>query len=153
MTDVSTTAASPTATEGPKGIGGWLVLPVIGTVVSPFLMTFWTWQSVAALSAPIGTSLLVFVAIEALFNLALLIGWIVANVLLFKHKRAYPKFLVALLVVTLLGTVIDIFVGKLFDLAIEAEDIRGLVRSVIGLAIWGPYMFKSKRVRNTFVVD
>jgi len=153
MTDISTTAASPTATEGPKGIGGWLILPTISTVLAPFLMAFWTWQSAIALSAPIGTSLLVFVAIETLFNLALLIGWIVANVLLFKHKRAYPKFFVALLVVTMLGTVIDILVGKLFDIEIDANDIRGLVRSVVALAIWGPYMYRSKRVRNTFVID
>src|SRR5215813_14068891 len=153
MTDVSTTAASPTATDGPKGIGGRLILPAIGTVISPFLMAFWTWQSLIALTAPVNTSLLVFIAVEALFNLALLIGWIVAVFLLFKHKRAYPQFYAALLAVSVVGGLIDIGVVSLFDFEIDPNDIRGIVRTVIGLAIWGPYMFKSKRVRNTFVVD
>jgi len=68
MTDV----AKPT--DGPKGIGGWLILPTIGTCLSPFFMAFATYQSAAALNSPVSSGLLFFIALEALFNLCLTIA-------------------------------------------------------------------------------
>ena len=60
----------------------------------------------------------------------------------------------ALLVVTLIGTVLDLAVAALaFDVTIDSSDIRSAVRSAVQLAIWGPYMHKSVRVKNTFVAD
>jgi hypothetical protein len=154
MTDVSPAAAAAPPTDGPKGIGGWLILPTIGTVVSPFAMAFWTYQTATALDRSLSTGLNAFITLEALFNFALTIAWIVAIVALFKHKRIYPKLFVTILVVTLVGTVLDLIVAaSFFNLPVDAGDVRGLARSVIGLAIWGPYMYKSKRVQNTFVVD
>jgi hypothetical protein len=38
-----------------------------------------------------------------------------------------------------------------FDIKLDSSDVRSTVRSVVGLAIWGPYMHKSVRVKNTFV--
>ena len=73
---------------------------------------------------------------------------------LFQHKRSYPKLYVSLLVITLVGVVIDVAVAAaFFDAPVETDDIRQIARTAIALAIWGPYMFKSKRVKNTFVVD
>jgi hypothetical protein len=66
----------------------------------------------------------------------------------------YPRLFVALLVITLIGTVLDLAVAATaFDIKLDSSDVRSAVRSVIGLAIWGPYMHKSERVQNTFVVD
>ena len=153
MTEASTTTSSEeTKAEGPKGIGGWLILPTIGTVLSPFAMAYWTFETGRALSPSLAPSLLTFIAIETAFNFALMVAWIVAIVLLFKHKRAYPKLFVALLAIGLVGTAVDLVVAvAAFDVRVDANDVKGLVRSVIGLAIWVPYMFISKRVRNTFV--
>ena len=154
MTEASPAAAAAPATDGPKGIGGWLILPTIGTVISPFVMAFWTFQTAAALASPLTPGMKAFIGLEALFNFALMVAWIVAIVLLFKHKRAFPKLFVTILVVTLVGTVLDLMVAaSVFKIGIDASDIGGLARSVIGIAIWGPYMFVSKRVKNTFVVD
>jgi hypothetical protein len=154
MTEVSNTAPSLAAPEGPKGIGGWLILPAIGTVISPFVMAYWTFETATALSGPLTTGLKIFISIEALFNLGLTIAWIVAIFMLFKHKRSYPRLFVTILAVTLVGTVLDLVLAVTsFNADIDANDIKGLARSVIGLAVWGPYMFISKRVKNTFVVD
>jgi hypothetical protein len=50
--------------------------------------------------------------------------------------------------------VLDLVVAAVvFDIRLDSVDIRSAVRSVVGLAIWGPYMYQSKRVHNTFVVD
>jgi hypothetical protein len=155
MTEASTTTLSEEQkADGPKGIGGWLILPTIGTVVSPFAMAYWSFETGRALSTSLAPTLLTFIAIETVFNISLVVAWIVAIVMLFKHKRIYPKLFVALLAIGLVGTAVDlVVVAAAFDVRVDANDIKGLVRSVVGLAIWGPYMFISKRVLNTFVVD
>jgi len=59
-----------------------------------------------------------------------------------------------LLVITLIGTVLDLAVAATaFNVTIDSSDIRSAGRSAILLAIWGPYMHKSVRVKNTFVAD
>jgi hypothetical protein len=143
------------AVAEPKGIGGWLILPVIGTLLSPLVTAYAAYQDVVVLlNASVSTSLAVFIAVEFLYNFGLVIAWIFAAVLLFRHKRLYPRFFVALLVVTLIGTVLDLAVATMaFDIKLDSSDVRSTVRSVIGLAIWGPYMYKSVRVKNTFVED
>jgi|SRR3954462_15652906 hypothetical protein len=152
MTEVSQTSAE----AEPKGIGGWLILPVIGTLLSPFITGYAASQDAVVLmnNSALSAGLAAFIVIELLYNLSLVIAWIFAAVLLFRHKRLYPRLFVALLVITLVGTVLDLVVAAtVFDINIDSNDVRSTVRSVVGLAIWGPYMYKSKRVQNTFVED
>jgi len=144
------------AVAEPKGIGGWLILPVIGTLLSPFMTAYAAFQDAVVLlnSSSLSTGLAAFIVVEFIYNFGLVIAWIFAAVLLFRHKRLYPRFFIALLVITLIGTVLDLVVAvSVFDIKLDSGDVRSAVRSVVGLAIWAPYMQKSKRVKNTFVVD
>jgi hypothetical protein len=139
-----------------KGIGGWLILPVIGTLLSPLITGYAAFQDAVVLlnNSALSPALAAFIVVEFLYNFGLVIAWIFAAVLLFRHKRLYPRFFVALLVITLIGTVLDLAVAAIaFDIKLDSSDVRSAVRSVIGLAIWGPYMHKSVRVKNTFVAD
>jgi len=139
------------AVAEPKGIGGWLILPVIITLVWPLMTAY---DAVVLLNAAVSTALAVFIVVEFLYNFGLVIAWIFAAVLLFRHKRLYPRLFVALLVIMLIGTVLDFVVtAALFDMKLDSSDVRSAVRSVILLTIWGPYMHKSVRVKNTFVED
>jgi Protein of unknown function (DUF2569) len=140
----------------PKGIGGWLILPVIGTVLSPLITAHAAYEDAAVLlnNSALSTGLAAFIIAEFVYNFGLMAAWIFAAVLLFRHKRLYPRLFVALLVITLIGTVLDLVVAAaVFDTKLDSSDIRSVVRSVVGLAIWGPYMHKSVRVKNTFVAD
>jgi Protein of unknown function (DUF2569) len=149
MSDVSDPVA-----EGPKGIGGWLILPAVGTVASPFVMAYSAFQSGSAWNSSPSTDITIFIAMETLFNLGLMVAWTVAVFQLFNHKRSYPKSFVALFAILLVGTLLDAYIATtIFDLSLDSSDVRGMVRTGLGLAIWGPYMFNSKRVRNTFVED
>jgi hypothetical protein len=139
------------AVAEPKGIGGWLILPVIITLVWPLMTAY---DAVVLLNAAVSTALTVFIVVEFLYNFGLVIAWIFAAVLLFRHKRLYPRLFVALLVITLIGTVLDLIVAAMaYDVTIDSNDIRSAGRSAILLAILGPYMHKSVRVKNTFVAD
>jgi len=139
----------------PKGIDGWLILPVIITLLSPLTNAYAAFQDVVVLlNASLPTALAVFIVVELLYNFGLMTAWIFAAVLLFRHKRFYPRLFVALLVITLIGIVLDLAVATTaFDVTIDSSDIRSAGRSAILLAIWGPYMHKSVRVKNTFVAD
>jgi hypothetical protein len=143
------------AVVGPKGIAGWLILPVIITLLSPLMTGYAAFQDVVVLlNASLPTALAVFIVVEFLYNFGLMAAWIFAAVLLFRHKWLYPRLFVALLVITLIGTVLDLAVAATaFDVTIDSGDIRSAVRSAVQLAIWGPYMHKSVRVKNTFVAD
>lgn len=142
----------------PQGIGGWLILPVIGTVLLPLMTAYAAFAAfldvVVLLNASLLTALVAFIVVKCLYNFGLVIAWIFAAVLLFRHKRLYPRFFVALLVIMFIGTVLDLAVTAMaFDVTIDSSDVRSTLRFVIGLAIWGPYMYKSERVKNTFVED
>ena len=143
---------APTVME-PKGIGGWLILPVIGTILSALMAVYAAFQdAVVLLNSSVSTALAAFIVVEFLYNFGLVIAWIFAAALLFRHKRLYPRLFVALLVITLIGTVLDLAVAvTVFDIKLDSSDIRSALRSAVQLAIWGPYMHKSVRVKNTFV--
>jgi uncharacterized protein DUF2569 len=141
--------------SGPKGIGGWLIFPMLGTVVAPWMVGHHFLLDVTALNLP-GTAspgIVVWTVCEGLFNLALLAAWIVAVVLLFQHKKAYPKLFVALCAVCLVGPLVDISIGaQAFNAQYTADHIRSAVQGpLLWLIIGVPYMLTSKRVRNTFV--
>ena len=143
------------AVAEPQGIGGWLILPVIGTLLLPLITAYAAFQdAVVLLNVSLSAALAAFIVVRFLYNFGLVIAWIFAAVLLFRHKRLYPCFFVALLVIMLIGTVLDLAVTAMaFDVTIDSGDVRSTLRFVIGLAIWGPYMYKSERVKNTFVED
>jgi hypothetical protein len=154
MAEVSQAPAVPE----PKGIAGWLILPVIITLLSPLMTAYAAFAAfqdiVVLLNAWLSTALAAFIVVRCLYNFGLVIAWIFAAVLLFKHKRLYPRFFVALLAIMLIGKVLDLAVTAMaFDIKVDSSDVRSTLWFAIGLAIWGPYMYKSERVKNTFVED
>lgn len=138
----------------PKGIGGWLIFPMLGTLFFSLLTVWATFQAASVLSTKLSSSLFVFVLCEVLINSALGLAWIVATIGLFKHKRFYPSLFVTLCAVGFLFVVGDLIAaGVFFNATPDFEDMKTLMRPLVALVFLGPYMFKSKRVRRTFVVD
>lgn len=143
------------AQHEPRGIGGWLILPALGTIVSPILYTYWIFQDVQALATvwrqqtPMWTYVIIG---ETIAHLAITAGWIVALVFLFQRKRHYPPLFSSLLAAAFVVGLADILlVAKILDQAVDPSSIRDVARSLIALVIWGAYMHESKRVKNTFV--
>src|SRR5205085_2137526 len=93
-----------------------------------------------------------FIIAEIVGNLLLGMIWLWAIVLLFMKKRSYPRMFIIASLGSLFFLGADLLVAALqFQLPLDASDIKGLVRSFVGSAIWCPYMLVSKRVKNTFV--
>ncbi len=138
-----------------KGIAGWLVLPILGTLLSPVYTAYGILQIAPVLanaSQMQNQSLNSFIAVELVFNIAMFVGWIVAIIFAFRHKRGYPKLFLCLSAITLFGACVDNYIAAaVFNIPFEPSDVKSIARPLLTLAVWGPYMYLSKRVRNTFI--
>lgn len=152
------------AGEGPKGLGGWLILPMIGLVLSPLRMGYqfitdllpvfdpavWNKLTDAALPGyrPMLVPLIVFesVANVAMFAFTLAVMWF-----FFNKSRRTPRLFIIWLVLLALTQVIDSALASRVGLPVDNASLRDIIRSVAAAAIWIPYFLVSKRVKNTFV--
>ncbi len=167
-TSSETVAMAPAAVaiaEGPKGLGGWLILPIIHLIGSIGLTSYnlfgvvENWDSIVALLTgqvdpsyrwfvwPLRISLVSGVAIVA-FALYLL-------VLLFQKKRELPRLMIWFYLLLLGATLIDSGIilqnPQQWTMADVSEARRALGQTVFIAVIWIPYFLRSKRVRATFV--
>lgn len=147
------------ADKGPVGLGGWLILPILGL----FGSIIFTGKSIleilpviqdlqAAEPGTLPAGLLEFIWIEVAANAVIILAVLWTLFLLFQRSRLFPKvyiFFMAFSAVVVIGdSLVAIY---MFDVDAGPTVVRDLVRSVVGCAIWIPYMLVSVRVRNTFV--
>jgi hypothetical protein len=148
-----TNAADSPPTE-PKGIGGWLILPMLWTLLSPLLAIRGIVEIVSAFDKDFTSGLKILLVSEIAFNLCLIVGWIATAVLLFKHNRSFPLLFITMLVVSFAGPLVDAFVAVwIFEVQLRPADYGYLGLGPFILLIGAPYMTRSKRVRNTFIVS
>jgi hypothetical protein len=144
------------------GVGGWLILVAIGTVVTPI-------RTILSL-APIYTaidfttlhpSLLAFIVAEIAVN-ALGILWSLATLLLLLSKHPlFPRSFVGLIGFSAVVVTLDAVASKYvmdsvgqpmpWDEVFDPDTFREAVRSIVGAAIWIPYAFVSRRVNVTYL--
>jgi hypothetical protein len=160
-------AAALPPVEGPKGIGGWLLLPVIGLFIFPIrclvslatdylpIFTTGAWavlttpgsQRYHALWAPTLVG-------EIAFNVLFLAMDIWLLVLLFSKSWRFPKVFIGFAFLNLAFIVLDSIAGNQIPAVAEApgnDTAREIGRAFVMVLVWVPYMLKSKRVKNTFV--
>jgi hypothetical protein len=152
-----------TATTGPVGIGGWLILPAIGLVLTPIraALSLSEYAGLSDVLAVLSPTQRVFIYTEIAVNLlVLVIAPIVLATLMFRRKRSFRKAYIAWAIVAFAVMVADLVAVKvLFGEALAAantaildqETLLELGRSVVLVLIWAPYMAYSKRAQNTFV--
>ncbi|MCI0564908.1 MAG: DUF2569 domain-containing protein [Nitrososphaera sp.] len=162
------------ADDGPLGLGGWLILPIIGLLLTPlfaaeaflsevmplFEAKTWTALTTPGLPAydPRWAPSLIFAAVS---NLVLLVGPIGLLLLLFKKKRNLPKLVIAFYIFNFIAVGIDLLLTTTFiytkhpNIAnaneIVSEVVVELGRAFLLALIWVPYFLVSQRVTRTFV--
>ncbi|MBC8105848.1 MAG: DUF2569 family protein [Anaerolineae bacterium] len=145
------------AADGPVGIGGWLILPAIGMVLSPIgvglgalglLVIASKLQSTGMTGA--ADSLRMLAAINGLYALYILY----TAIMFFAKKRSTP----ALVIGAYIGSIVLAVVAGLMTQSIPqspapppGSEWLGVVKPVIVALIWVPYFRLSRRVQNTFV--
>jgi hypothetical protein len=174
---LANTGARGPAIQGPTGLGGWLVLPIIGLSLTVLMIVARTLSSTipdlrsgvwdlftnpgSELYHPLWAPLLAF---EYAADAIMLIGSVILLVFLFQRKPILPKLMVGFYGFCLLFMVIDSLVivwqgpEMLPDAGVRAEIgwttaslLGGVAKAALSYAIWIPYFLVSKRVKNTFV--
>lgn len=134
------------------GIRGWLILPAIGCVLGPVIGVLSLIVSLALFSDVADAGYGGIFSLEILVGFGFLWFHVCVAIRFFGKRRNAPSMFITLLIASIVVTglllVIEIGAGA-EQFAIQ--NVKGLLRSLVGAAIWIPYFKKSKRVKATFV--
>lgn len=155
------------AVNKPKGIGGWLILPAIGIILTPLRLLYllatvhWplfqdgTWELVTTPGTEfyheLWGPLLVF---EIAGNIALLGYSLVLIHLFFTKSYRLPFNYIIFLICALVFVITDHLLFGMIPMEYGEADIEGyseILRTLLATVIWVPYFLRSERVKNTFV--
>lgn len=152
---------------GPAGLSGWLVLVGLGLVVTPLRLASYVLQTLLPMFSDGTWHVLTtpgsanyhplwgpWLLAEIVINLFFVAASLYLLFLFFRKSWRFPKLYVGYLIANLLFVVADAFAVQfvLPDRPIlDPETMRDLIRSLVGVALWVPYVFLSRRVKNTFV--
>jgi hypothetical protein len=146
-------------------IGSWMVLPLIGLFISPFVLIYTIFSNgyfndtllTSIKATPTGS----FISWEVMYifelcgNLFLLSLGILCLVAFLKRRDITPRLMVVLFSFRVIIIGLDELMVSSFDAPIlenALADKKELWRVIIGFVIWVPYFLSSNRVKNTFVV-
>ena len=152
-------APRPPSTSDHFGIGGWLIFPVIGTVITPFV-AFYLISSYFSPLAEMNETL----QAETVF-----LGWrlyyfsgaltetiyfcfsILLVILLFGKRTSFPYFYIVVGVFTIITELYMIGLeSQLSDLDGADDRALQLPRMIFTTILWSSYMLRSQRVKATF---
>jgi hypothetical protein len=143
------------ARREPKGIGGWLLLPVLGLIITPFKLgagAIEVIQALYGLPATVDLSLKLVIIGETVAHIAMFALAIYTLSKLKNKQRTFPKTYITLFAANFVVSIVDLLVVYvLLGVVTEFKEMKDLAATGFALVIWGPYMLYSKRVENTFV--
>jgi hypothetical protein len=138
-----------------KGIGGWLVLTVTALALGPLFALHGIYKTLhvlygsgfqATLAARPGLAVLIL--FEASTNAVFLFALIGLNVLFYKTRRSFPRWMITFLIAAFFITLTDHLFAMYFH---PAARWTAVFQRLVAALIWVPYFLQSRRVQQTFV--
>jgi len=152
----------------PNGIGGWLIVPALGLIITPFRiglqfyldllppLTPERWSAVthpdSADYHPLWGPLIAFevIAAAAFFIFTLWLLW-----LFFTKSKRVPRLVIIWLAllpaIQVAGYLLAAQIPAITAQPFGPEEAKEIVLSIINAVIWIPYFIRSRRVKNTFI--
>lgn len=152
--------------SAPSGIGGWLILIAIGLCLTPIRIGAeivqgvrslqpLAWRAVTTPGSPAYHPLFGPLIIGEMVANVVLLGWALVLLYLFFTKgHAFPRAMIAFLIVRVVIQMADIFVASSIPVAAGSIGPRvygSLAGNLLVVLVWVPYFLKSRRVAATFV--
>ncbi|WNS46066.1 DUF2569 domain-containing protein [Paenibacillus sp. MMS20-IR301] len=153
--------------DGPKGLGGWLVLIQIGLFLTLLMLAVQILQSTIPSLKPDIWGLLTakdselyhvlwgpIIIFEAIANVGQFLFCLFVLGMFYSKKSSVPLLMIIFYGGSMIIGIIDYALVQQIPIVQELEDgssVSDIGRSVVTCAIWIPYFLKSRRVRNTFV--
>lgn len=139
-----------------SGIGGWLIFPAIGLVISPLMSIGYLLLTIFMLNGSFGRELELenpgfrtALVGDAIMGVAFLCFQIYVARLFFNKSRKLPKMMVILFAVNIVLTFINVmWTSSVLKVPI---DIKEVIRAAALACVWIPYFCVSKRVKATFI--
>jgi hypothetical protein len=143
-------------------IGGWLILPAIGLVLTPLFTSYQListgffnishWKIITDPAfATYNPKLGFLVLVELLSGIAITGYAILLNILLWKRRTSLPRLIIFLYAYIVLSLILDNWISGLLQPArTDVQSMKEIARAVIGAAIWIPYFIFSDRAKATF---
>ncbi|HTQ30720.1 MAG TPA: DUF3857 domain-containing protein, partial [Opitutaceae bacterium] len=160
-------ADRPLALEQPSlvGISGWLILVAIGVTLRPVFLARWVLPMIRwignrpawiartdAESAKYISGFVTLMCAEG-FAAAFLFAWACVIVIQFYRRKVSLPMALALLMTSEVVCVVALYFWRGQVIQDPFEQVRQMtivVQSILGLLIWVPYLFWSRRVKLTF---
>jgi hypothetical protein len=151
--------------EGPSGVGGWLLLPAFGMLMSIWLTLSNLIAGAAVYEAMTWTALtdpssqlyhrgwLPALLASLSLGLALVAANTLSLVLLAMRRSSFAKVFIGTMLLAMLATGVELMASYLVPPLAESSDgkeLPGFIRSLAAGIIWIAYMLRSARVANTF---
>jgi len=150
-----------------EGIGGWLILVAIGIVITPIrhvilMMTTYpeifstgAWEILTTQESEAYNPFWAPIIIgEIVIGSGLMLVWLYMAYKFFTKRGSFPKWYIGIAVFSLLYVLADAVAVKLVlpdEPIFDPDTVKEVIRSVIMVVVWVPYMLVSKRVKATFV--
>jgi rRNA maturation protein Nop10 len=152
-----------------NGLGGWLILVGFGlifgalrlfvqsiNIYKPYLNTDLLEKLTDPLSANFIPNFKILFYSEFLVQLFLLFLTVYLVYLFFMKKKSFPKNYIFISLFVVLYIPVDAYLVSVVvpnEKVLDGELIKTFFQAMLSGAIWIPYMLKSERVRNTFIID
>lgn len=137
-----------------KGIGGWLILQAIGLAIAPLMSLQGVFTDLRILNGAAyqpglhaKPELALLILFEASTNVIMFLALIGLNVLFYRTRRAFPRWIITFLVGAFLVTLCD----HLWAVQFLPTNWTAVLQRLVAAAIWIPYFLQSRRVQQTFV--
>lgn len=154
------------ANNEPCGLRGWLILVGIGVVISPIRVTMATLPTFIPIikngtwlyfinpnSAYYHPVVIPLLAMELTFDIAMILALLILNYFFFSKHRLFPKLYIVITITSLCIIPLDSWLTSLVfanSPVFDANTARNFMQALVAVAIWVPYMLRSKRVKATF---
>lgn len=124
------------AKEQSKGIGGWLIFPIIGLFLSLIIIIY------DLIIVNVSFSFWFIGVFLSCLYLIILIFILISLLSIFSKKKFVPKLMICFYVTNVLIHLIIAFI---------VQDFSRISPLTVGGIIWSIYFIRSERVKNTFV--
>jgi len=129
-----------------NGIGGWMILIIIGRFASIIQTVLIVPRTLSLLGFQSEVDVLLTVLLAVIIPLTV-VTEIIILVLIFKKKILFRKVMTIYIIVNM-----AILLALTIYRSIALDDFDGtIIVSFISAAIWITYLYKSKRVKNTYI--
>jgi len=146
-----------------NSIGGWLILPLIGLALTPIRMfvdiirvgfyktSLWNSFGESLKESLAFKGLMIF---ELTANIFLICFAILCLILLIKRRTIFPRLIIWYFLLTFIVHIADFALYHMLGFNIISAfspGVNEIIRSLLVIAIWTPYMLRSVRVKGTFI--